>query len=137
MNINRAIVVGRITADPELKSLPNGGNVTNFSIATNRVWKNQQGEKQESTEFHNVVLFGRTAEVAAQYLKKGQVVGIEGRLQTRNWEKDGVRQYRTEIIGDTMQMGPKAGSSGGGNEPQPQVENNYPKEEINPEDIPF
>ena len=140
MNINKAIIFGNITADLELKNLPSGMSVVNFSIATNRYWKDKEGNKQESTEFHNVVLFGRIAEIAAQYLKKGSSIYVEGRLQTRSWEADGVKKYRTEIIGENMQLGPRRDSSTGSEQPSSNSkgtsEQDYP-EEINPDDIPF
>jgi len=145
MYINKAIIYGNLTQDPELKTLPSGSNVLNTSVATNRVWKNQDGQKQESVEYHNVVAFGRLAEIMAQYLKKGAGVFIEGRLQTRNWEADGVKKYRTEIIVENMQFGPKR--SGQPNDTPSSEETsssgsggkgiNYPNNEINPNDIPF
>lgn len=98
-----------------MKSLPNGNKVTSFSVATNRVYKDAAGNKQEQTEFHNIVVFGRQAETSAQYLKKGQGVLIEGRIQTRSWDDKttGEKKYRTEIIVDAVQFGPKSGSSTG------------------------
>ena len=119
MNINKAIIYGNITNDIELKALPSGINVTNFSVATNRVRKDKDGNKQESTEFHNVVLFGKLAELASQYLKKGSGIFIEGRLQTRSWEADGVKKYRTEIIGENMQFGPRSNSEPTSSNAQP------------------
>ncbi len=112
MNLNKVFIIGNLTRDPELRALPSGTPVVNFGIATNRVWKDQQGQKQEQVEFHNIVAFGRQAELINQYLNKGSMVLIEGRLQTRNWEKDGVKHYRTEIVAESVQFGPK--SSGGG-----------------------
>lgn len=149
MFLNKVFLFGNLTRDPELKALPSGVNVCNFSIATNRTFKDRDGKKQEQTEFHNVVAFGRTADIIAQYLRKGSSVLVEGRIQTRSWEKDGQKQYRTEIIVDNMQLGPKTGGGGGGAQgsarsaaPEPQEEAGgagiaYPKDEINPEDIPF
>lgn len=152
MYLNKAIVYGNLTRDPELKSLPSGIKVTSFSLATNRVWKDKAGAKQESVDYHNIVLFGKQAELAAQYLKKGGSVLIEGRMQTRSWDdKDGKKNYRTEIVGDTMQFGPRsAGSSTGGysapsgassskgaSAPEPLETIEYPEEDINPDDIPF
>lgn len=109
MNFNRATIVGNVTRDPEIRSLPSGQNVANFGVATNRYWTNQQsGEKQEAVEFHNIVAFGRLAEICSQYLKKGGLVLIEGRLQTRSWEgRDGVKRYRTEIVAQNLQLGPR------------------------------
>ena len=96
-----------------MKSLPNGNKVTTFSLATNRVYKDAQGNKQEQVEFHNIVVFGRQAETSAQYLKKGQGVMIEGRIQTRSWDDKvtNEKKYRTEIIADSVQFGPKSGGS--------------------------
>ena len=150
MYINKAIIYGNLTRDPELKSLPSGIQVASFSVATNRVWKNKEGMKQESVDYHNVVVFGRQAETAAQYLKKGSGVFVEGRMQTRSWDAtDGTKKYRTEIVADRVQFGPKTGGSGnyskGGEDqvaPKGKQEDeggaiDYPEEEINPEDIPF
>jgi single-strand DNA-binding protein len=115
MYLNKAFLFGNLTRDPELKSLPNGTAVTSFSIATNRIYKDAQGAKQEQVEYHNVVVFGRQAETSAQYLKKGQGVMIEGRIQTRSWDDKttGEKKYRTEIVADAVQFGPKSGGVGG------------------------
>jgi len=107
MYLNKAIVIGNLTRDPELKSLPSGMKVTSFSLATNRVWKDKDGNKQESADYHNVVVFGRQAETSAQYLKKGSNALVEGRMQTRSWESEGVKKYRTEIVADRVQFGPR------------------------------
>lgn len=145
MYLNKAMVYGNLTRDPELKALPNGMNVCSMSIATNRVYKDRDGKKQESTDYHNVVVFGTQAENSAKYLSKGNGVYVEGRLQTRSWDKDGQKQYRTEIVADRVQFGPKNGSTGAPSSGQsapaddsktPSVPD-YPEEEINPEDIPF
>lgn len=151
MYLNKAFIIGNITRDPEMRSLPSGAKVTSFSVATNRVWYDQNKQKQEAVEYHNIVVFGRQAETSAQYLKKGSGVLIEGRIQTRNWEgKDGNKQYRTEIVADRVQFGNK--NSGGSsapsdrneaqapdtnNDPGPDDAIEYPDEDINPEDIPF
>lgn len=112
MNLNKAIIIGRVTQEIEMRTTPSGTNVSSFGVATNRVVKDQAGNKKEYTEFHNVVLWRRLAEIANQYLTKGSLVMIEGRLQTRSWQgKDGVTRYRTEIIGVNMQMGPKPQNS--------------------------
>ncbi len=148
MYLNKVFLYGNLTRDPELKALPSGSNVANFGMATNRTYKDKNGQKQETTEFHNVVAFGRTAEVIAQYCKKGRPIFVEGRLQTRTWEgkEDGKKQYRTEIIVDNFQFGADGGkgSSTGGQtasheQPAPSEGEaiKYPDEEINPEDIPF
>ena len=99
MNLNKVLLMGNLTRDPELKTLPSGSSVASFGIATNRVWKNQQGERQEEVQFHNIVVFGKQAETASQYLKKGASAFIEGRLQTRNWDaQDGTKKSKTEIV---------------------------------------
>ena len=107
MYINKAIVFGNLTRDPEVRALPSGGQVASFSIATNRSFKKADGEKVEETEFHNIVVFGKLAELCGQYLKKGSSAYIEGRLQTRSWEGEKGKQYRTEIVGSEVQFGPK------------------------------
>ncbi|MBI2463210.1 MAG: single-stranded DNA-binding protein [Candidatus Spechtbacteria bacterium] len=115
MNLNKAFVLGRLTRDPESRSTPSGQQVCNFSIATSRIWYDQARQKQEKTEFHNIVAWGRLAEIAGQYLTKGALVLVEGRIETRSWEdQTGVKKYRTEIIAENMQMGPRAQNAGGG-----------------------
>ncbi len=147
------MLIGNLTRDPEMKSLPTGMKVTNFSVATNRVWRDKDGSKKEATEFHNVVVFGRQAETVAQYMKKGSNIMVEGRLQTRSWEADGKKNYRTEIIADNIQFGSRGSSEGGGSsssytgakkgaeveQKAPDLDTiEYPDEDdINPEDIPF
>lgn len=113
MNFNKAIIVGRITRDPESRVMPSGKNVVSLSVATNRVWTDAGGNKQEATEYHNVVSFGKLADICSQYLTKGQLILIEGRIQTSSWDdpKSGIRRYRTEIIADNMQMGPRPGGT--------------------------
>lgn len=112
MNLNKAILIGRLVRDPELRSLPSGQNVCNFSIATSRFWSDRAtSERKEKTEFHNIVAWGRQAEIINQYLSKGSLVLIEGRIETRSWEgTDGNRRYRTEIIAENIQLGPKTTS---------------------------
>ena len=127
--------------DPEKKALPSGVSVVNVSIATSRTWKDKEGKKQEDTEFHNCVAFAKVADIMAQYLEKGQLVCVTGRLQTRTWETDGKKSYRTEIIVEQMQMGPKAGTvSTSSTEKASGTKSDgidYPAENINPDDIPF
>jgi single-strand DNA-binding protein len=150
MYINKAMIYGNLTRDPELKALPSGMQVCSFSVATNRTYNDRDGKRQESTDYHNVVSFGKQGEVIAKYLTKGSGIYVEGRIQTRSWDKDGVKQYRTEIVADRFEFGPKSAGGGGssapaqgGNESAPQGGNSapvlpdYPTEEINPEDIPF
>jgi single-strand DNA-binding protein len=124
MNFNKAFVLGNVTRDPEVRALPSGQQVTNFGIATNRYYTSQAGEKKEEAEFHNIVCFGKLADITARYLKKGSLVLIEGRIKTRNWvDKQGVKQYKTEIIAESMQLGPRSaggtGNAGGGLGQQP------------------
>jgi single-strand DNA-binding protein len=113
MYLNKTFLFGNLTRDPEMRSLPNGNKVTSFSLATNRVYKDANGAKQEQVEYHNIVVFGRQAETSAQYLKKGQGVMIEGRIQTRSWDDKttGEKKYRTEIVADAVQFGPKSGGA--------------------------
>lgn len=147
MYLNKVILIGNLTRDPELKSLPSGIKVTSFSMATNRVWKDKNGARQESADYHNVIVFGRQAETVAQYMKKGNSILVEGRMQTRSWDdkNSGEKKYRTEVIADRTQFGPRGGD--GGSKPMsaaPKASSNeevdaieYPEEDINPEDIPF
>lgn len=148
MYINKAIIYGNLTRDPEIKALPSGIKVCSFGLATNRVWKDKEGKKQESADFHNIVVFGRQAETVAQYLKRGSGAFVEGRMQTRSWEDkgSGEKKYRTEIVADAVQFGPRAGGGGGapagkaGKADEPMdapTAIEYPEEEINPDDIPF
>ncbi|PPC87779.1 MAG: single-stranded DNA-binding protein, partial [Methylotenera sp.] len=111
-SVNKVILMGNLGRDPEVRYMPNGEAVANFSIATTENWKDKSGVKQEKTEWHNIVMYRKLAEIAGEYLKKGRPVYVEGRLQTRKWEKDGVTRYSTEIIADSMQMlGGKDGSN--------------------------
>jgi single-strand DNA-binding protein len=151
MYLNKAMIYGNLTRDPEMKALPSGMQVCSFSIATNRVYNDRDGKRQEAADYHNVVVFGKQAENCAKYLTKGNSAYVEGRMQTRSWDKDGQKQYRTEVIADRVQFGPKGGSSSTGGAPQASTgaakataDNrsesalpDYPEEEINPEDIPF
>ena len=146
MYLNKVILIGNLTRDPELRSLPSGAKVCSFSIATNRVWKDKSGTRQESVDYHNVVVFGRQAETVAQYMKKGSSILVEGRMQTRSWEdkNTGEKKYRTEVVVDNFQFGAD-GQGGGGNTAAANDQDSqdgsdsiqYPDEEVNPEDIPF
>ncbi|MDO8648150.1 MAG: single-stranded DNA-binding protein [Candidatus Peregrinibacteria bacterium] len=152
MYLNKVFLYGNLTRDPEVKALPSGTQVANFAIATNRVYKDKNGAKQESVEFHNVVAFGKLAEIIGQYMKKGRPLFVEGRIQTRSWDAtDGSgKKYKTEIIAENFQFGP-SGQGGGGSTSnrQPTTDNveakqdepasgiAYPEEEIKAEDIPF
>ncbi len=163
MNLNRAQIIGNLTRDPETRTTPNGQLVANFSVATSYVWKDQSGQRQEKPEYHNIVAWGKLAEICQQYLGKGRKVYVEGRLQTRDWEgQDGVKRYRTEIVAETMIMldrapegagGPSAGGFGGGAPRSPGAPrgpqapsapqrpsappSGTPDDEIRVEDIPF
>ena len=151
MNLNKAMIIGNVVRDPEMRTTPTGQNVTSFSIATNLVWKDQSGQKQEKVEFHNIVAWRRLAEIVGQYLKKGSKVYIEGRIQTRSWDDpNGVKRYRTEIIAENMIMLDRAGSGGGdysdqsASQPSPAAKSDSApanadagEEEISVEDIPF
>jgi single-strand DNA-binding protein len=132
MNFNKAFVVGRLTRDPESRTLPSGQTVASFGLATNRFWTDQSGEKKESTEFHNIVAFGKLSDICSRYLNKGQLVLIEGRIQTSSWDdKDGNKRYRTEIVAENMQMGPRSGPAQNQNTPaQDQNPNLKDTEEI-------
>ncbi len=149
MYLNKALLIGNLTRDPELKAIPSGIKVCSFSIATNRVWKDKNGAKQEAVDFHNIVVFGRQAETVAQYMKKGSQVMIEGRMQTRSWDDaaTNTKKYRTEVIADRVQFGSGSGSSAPRSDSSKALdpkedEGNldtieYPEEQINAEDIPF
>ena len=167
MYLNKAMIIGNLTRDPEVRALPSGAKVCSISVATNRVWKDKNGARQEAVDYHNVVVFGRQAETVSQYLRKGASVLVEGRIQTRSWDdKDGQKKYRTEIVADRVQFGPRSGagstgtgsssapsggswsgkpvSSGGSSDDQGPAKGagsldtiEYPEEEISPDDIPF
>ena len=151
MYLNKTFIYGNLTRDPEMRSMPNGNKVTSFSLATNRVYKDNNGNKKEDVEYHNVVVFGKQAETSAQYLRKGQGVLIEGRIQTRSWDDKttGEKKYRTEIVADAVQFGPKQGTT---TAPRASQDSQEPEEsepsvdiggydgalgEIDPNDIPF
>lgn len=108
MNFNKAIILGNVTRDIELKTLPSGSSVANFSVATNRIYTDKAGAKQQTAEFHNIVAFGKLADICSRYLGKGKLVLVEGRIQTRSWQaQDGSKRYRTEIVMENMQLGPR------------------------------
>jgi len=156
MNLNKAMIIGNLTRDPEIRSTPAGASVTSFSVATNFVWTDANGQKQEKVEYHNVVAWRKLADIIGQYLRKGSKVYIEGRLQTRDWVgQDGVKKYRTEIIAENMIMLDRPGQASRASsapnadipvieEAAPKIEEAAPKkeaetdsEEIKLEDIPF
>ena len=153
MYINTAHIYGNLTRDPELRALPDGGQVCSFSVATNRQFKKKDGAKAEETTYHNIVVFGRLAETCAQYLKKGAGAYIEGRLQTRSWDGEKGKQSRTEIVAEKVQFGPRPAPRSdvapeGDPDQRPLSERQaeatagdkgieYPEEDINPDDIPF
>ncbi len=125
MNLNKAILIGRLTRDPEIRVLPSGQQVANFGLATDSFYTDKNsGQRQQKTEFHNLVLFGRLAEIAGQYLKKGSLAMFEGRIQTRDWtDQAGNKRYRTEIVADNMQLGPRPANTGEFNGQQPPAQN--------------
>lgn len=150
MNLNRAMIIGNLTRDPETRTTPNGQTVSSFGVATSMQWKDASGAKQERTEFHNVVAWGKLADVCKQYLGKGRKVYVEGRLQTQQWEKDGVKRQRTEIVAENMIMldrapgqpsavgyQPSGASQQQAAEQVPAMANAPREEEIKVEDIPF
>ncbi len=150
MNLNKVFVLGRVTADPVVKSTATGTQVVNFSIATNRVWNDKSGNRKEETEFHNVVVWGKQAEIVGRFVKKGALVLVEGRLQTRTWDdKSGQKRKTTEIICEKIQLGPKAAGTARSAAPMheeemvveekgvPTIELGDDSEEIKEEDLPF
>ena len=144
-SLNKVLLIGNLTRDPETRSTPNGQSVANFGMATNRVWQDRQtGEKKEAVEFHNLVAWGKLADMCSQFLHKGSRVYVEGRLQTRSWDDpSGVKKYRTEIILDSMIMLDRPSADGSSaaapvpEKPAAASETPAPDEEISVEDIPF
>jgi single-strand DNA-binding protein len=146
MDLNKVMIIGRLTRDPELRNTPNGKAVATIGLATNRIWIDANSQKQKQTEFHNVVMWGKLAEIASQYLRKGGKIYVEGRLQTREWTgQDGVKRYRTEVVGENMIMldskadGAAPSGSFSRNEPANSAEmpQEIIEEEVKVEDIPF
>ncbi len=148
MNLNRAQIIGNLTRDPESRTTPTGQTVCNFSVATSSSWNNAQGQKQERTEYHPIVAWGKLAEICTQYLGKGRKVYVEGRLQTREWEaQDGSKKQRTEIVAENMIMldrgtgapgaGPSYTPTPNGSTPEPVMDKGIGDQEIRIEDIPF
>ena len=153
MNLNKAFVLGNLTRDPELRQIPSGQSVAQFAVATNREFTDKAGQRQKLTEFHNIVAWGKLGELCHQYIKKGQSVFVEGRIQTRSWDDKQTNQkkYRTEIVAENVQFGPRPfreGTAGQGQTQQPETPKEkeevletvqYPadEEEIKPEEIPF
>ncbi len=155
MYINKVTLLGNLTKDPELKALPSGIKVATFSLATNRSWKDQSGKKIDAVEYHNIVAFGKPAELISQYMKKGNSLYVEGRLQTRSWDSEQGKKYRTEILVENFQFGPKATLATGtpgetktwekteSKQEAPAFADDdidtidYPQEDMNAEDIPF
>ncbi len=120
MNLNKVFLIGRLTQDPEARTTPSGQNVTTIRMATNRVWTDQSGQRKDASEFHTIIAWGKLGDIAAKYLKKGGLVMIEGRIQTRNWTgQDNVKRYFTEIIAESLQLGPR---TDGASRPSPSNE---------------
>lgn len=151
MNVNKVMLVGNVVADPEMRTTPAGQTVTSFRMATNRIWNDPQGQRQQKTEFHSIVAWRRLGEIAGQYLKKGGLVFIEGRLETRSWEDNtGVKKYRTEIIAESLQLGPRGAGqqdaepaasteekSSAKEEPKEEIPIIDEQEDIDAKDVPF
>jgi single-strand DNA-binding protein len=145
MNLNKVFLIGRLTQNPEVKTTPTGQTVCSFGLATNRIWTDSQNQKQEKTEFHNIVLWRRLAEIASQYLTKGSLVLIEGRIQTRSWQDaSGNKRYKTEIVADNIQLGPKTTFAQSSSQSSPQINLDQRTEKpqeikdgIPPEEIPI
>ncbi len=142
MNVNKAFILGRVTADPQLRSTPNGTSTASFNIATNKVWTDKSGQKHEDVQFHQIVTWGRLAEIASQYLVKGSTVFVEGELQTREWtDKAGAKHRATEIIASSLQLGPRPDGAGRPAKAEPQPEEPVGQidlpEDVNPNDLPF
>lgn len=140
-SVNRVILIGNLGQDPELKYTPSGVAVTTLNMATNEIWKDSDGNRQERTEWHRVVMWRRLAEIAGEYLKKGSKIYIEGKLQTRSWEdKDGQKRYMTEVVADNMTMlDSKGGDSGGGSSAPPKMESPPASDSdvVEEDDLPF
>ncbi len=151
MNLNKVFLLGRLTADPQLRTTPSGQPVGSFGLATNRVWTDKAGQKQEAAEFHNIVVWGRQAEVASKFLIKGSLVLVEGRIQTRSWDdQQGQKRKTTEIVAERIQLGPRPGGAQfakAGGAPPPAAADTKPAveeipvinvdEDIKTEDLPF
>ena len=133
-SLNRVSLIGNVTATPEIKETPSGQKVASFSLATNRTYKDASGEKQDQAEYHNIVIWGKLAEITEQYVTKGKKLYIEGRIQTRSWETDSGKRYKTEIVGESLLM-----LSGGENPTAPKSTQASPAmaDEIFIDDIPF
>lgn len=113
MNLNKAFILGNLTRDPELRTLPSGQSVVNFGVATNRYWRDKEGNRKEEVQFHNIVVFGPRADIAAKYLTKGSLVLVEGRIQNRSYEdKTGQRRFVSEIVAESLQLGPRRAAAG-------------------------
>ncbi len=143
MNLNKVILAGRVTRDPEVKSLPSGQQIAKFGLATSRFFNDKNNQRQEQTDFHNITFFGKIAEIASQYIKKGTLILIEGRIQNSSWQDaEGNKKYRTEIIGEKLQLGPKSMATDtspqqdDSNEEIPTIQKDE-EEEIDIKDIPF
>ena len=146
MNLNKAMIIGNLTRDPEMRNTPSGAQVASFSVATSLVWTDQSGQQQKKSEFHNIVAWRKLAEICGQYLRKGSKVYVEGRLQTTEWTgQDAIKRYRTEIVLENMIMLDRQGTTGGtpsNNEFKNDIQSEGPmdngqEEEIRVENIPF
>lgn len=135
MNLNKAFVLGNVTKDPQIRVLPSGQSVATFGMATNSFYKDSEGQRQKKAEFHSIVVFGKQAEIVHQYVKKGSMILIEGRIQTRNWkDQAGQTHWKTEIVCETLQLGPRTGESGASRYENSEPRNVKPK--VSEEEIP-
>lgn len=149
MNLNKIMILGNLTRDPEVRQTPTGQSVCTFDVATNRIWMSPAGEKNQKTEYHRIVAWGKLADICGQYLSRGRLVFVEGRIETRSWQdkQSGEKKFRTEIVAESMQMGPRTGDRSGagpsdeGRDIPPSAEPptiQYPADgEIEVKDIPF
>lgn len=146
MNLNKIFLIGNLTRDPEIRALPSGQSVASFGVATNRFFNDKSGQKQQDTQFHNIVAFGRLAEISKQYLNKGSLLMVEGRIQNRSWQgQDGQKKYKTEVVAESIQLGPRGAGANktpqeapAKEETQPEVATiDYGDDNINPDEIPF
>ncbi|OGZ68736.1 MAG: hypothetical protein A3D44_01935 [Candidatus Staskawiczbacteria bacterium RIFCSPHIGHO2_02_FULL_42_22] len=137
MNFNKAFILGNVTRDPEVRALPSGTQVCSFGIATNRFYTDSTGQKKQEAEFHNIVCFGKIADIASKYVTKGSLIFIEGRIKTSSWQgTDGIKKFRTEIITETLQLGPRPQGTGMQGAPRPTYQAPTPSP-VKTEDIPI
>jgi single-strand DNA-binding protein len=135
MNLNKVILVGRVTKDPEIRTTPSGKSVASFGLATNEYWKDNQGNRKEMTEFHNIIFWGKQADTIKEYVSKGMLLLIEGKIRTRSWESNGVKKYATDIVGEGFQFGPKPQNSSKNQDKEIITTYDEEKDEIKDEEV--